>query len=75
MVSIARRIQNCQRLLAVAHRLPNPDKDEQGRQIRQLTHMFKLLLAEKAREESVHKMCDDQGRNPENTRTREAHNA
>lgn len=61
MLPIERRIQNYQRLMIVAHKYPHPDKDEQIRQIKQLTRVFKQLLAEKARQEAIHDICDDDG--------------
>jgi len=61
MLSIDRRIETYRRLLAAAHMNPHPEKEEQNRQLTMLTHMFKLLLAQKAREKAVHDICDDDG--------------
>jgi hypothetical protein len=75
MLPIERRIEICQRLLITAHKKPHPDKYEQARQVRQLTLMFKGLLTQKARQETIHDICDDYGRNTENTSTSEADDA
>ena len=69
MLSIDRRIQNCQRMLVAAHKNPCPDKEEQKRQIKILTFAFKALLSEKVRQEAIHNICNDHGRNTENTST------
>ena len=66
-MSIDRRIQTYQRMLVVAHKHPHPDKDEQKRQIKLLTLKFKQLLTEKARQKAVHDICDDDGRDAQNT--------
>ena len=72
MLSIDRRIQNCQRMLVAAHRNPCPDKEEQVRQIKILTFAFRALLAEKARQEAIHNICNDYGRNTQYTRASQA---
>jgi hypothetical protein len=72
MLPINRRIQNYQRMLVVAHKHPHPDKDEQKRQIKLLTVKFKMLLTEKARQEAIHDICDDNGRDTKNTGSSEA---
>ena len=67
MLSIERRIENYQRLMVAAHKNPHPDKEEQKRQIKQLTRIFALLLTEKARQETIHNICDDNGSNTQYT--------
>lgn len=69
MLSIDRRIETYRRLLAAAHMNPHPEKEEQNRQLTMLTHMFTLLLAQKAREKAVHDICDDDGCNTQYTRS------
>jgi hypothetical protein len=75
MLSTDRRIETYRRLLAVAHMNPHPEKEEQNRQLTMLAHKFKLLLAQKAREEAVHDICDDDGGNTKHARARETDNA
>lgn len=74
MLSIERRIDICQRLMLVAHKNPHPDKYEQARQVKQLTLMFKALLTQKARQETIHNICDDHGRNTKDTGASETDN-
>jgi hypothetical protein len=75
MLPIERRIQNYQRMLVVAHKHPHPDKDEQKRQVKQLTRIFKSLLAQKAREKAIEEVCDDNGCNTKDTSASKTDNA
>lgn len=75
MMSIDRRIQNCQRMMVAAHKNPCPDKEEQIRQIKILTFAFKALLTEKARQEAIHNICNDYCCNTQHTSTSQAHDS
>ena len=68
VLSIDRRIQNCRHLLILAHKHPYYDKDAQDRNVKQLTQMFKRLLAQKSREEAIQNICNNYGSNTEDTR-------
>ena len=74
MFSIDRRIQSCQRMLVIAHKFPLPDKTAQTHQIKELTLMFKALLAQKASQEAVHNIRKNYSSNTQNSSTGQTDN-
>lgn len=66
-IDINRRIQSYQRMLVLAHKHPLPEKTAQQYQIKKLTLKFKLLLAQKARQEAIDKVCNDNSSNTQNS--------
>jgi hypothetical protein len=75
MLPIERRIEICRRLMVVVYKKPHPDKHDQQREIKQLTQMFRALLTQKARQETIHNICNDYGRNTQNTGTGKTDNS
>lgn len=69
------RIEMYRHMLLIAHKFPASEKDEQKRQVKHLTKRFRMMLAEKARQEAIHKVSDNKGSNAQNASTSQADNA